>query len=236
MHFFGLKVGGVIRPSVLILAARPKIRHLGVGIVLDGGRIVKHVFSGNIEPIHSIGSRWVFLGFLSFHILPHELVPQEWDGRYFAKKPFKEHFKRFRLQLGHMSGFICPARSYVVEDFVVIDVNGIHQINLHFCGCPGAPSHSNQLIEFGWWPSTPKNPQTAATQNVLRNFLAHNYRGQITPTDYYKGLEELTCAKGLTDLPVCFVQLAITCSSSHDTSLLGSSQSVDDNDSKMATL
>jgi hypothetical protein len=81
-------------------------------------------------------------------------------------------------------------------------MNGIHLIDVSFCGCHGAPAHRNQLLEVGWWPSTPLEPQTAATMNVLRSFHIFNLQGQISPTDFYRGLEQMTCGNGLSTLPV----------------------------------
>jgi len=37
---------------------------------------------------------------------------------------------------------------------------------------------------------------------VLRSFHVWNLQGQVTPTDFYRGLEQLTCGDGLTPVPV----------------------------------
>ncbi|KIL56755.1 hypothetical protein M378DRAFT_88857, partial [Amanita muscaria Koide BX008] len=105
------------------------------------------------------------------------------------------------IQLGH-GGFPCEFQIRGDKDFIVIDTNGIHQINISFCGCIKAPHPRQQLLEVGWWPSTPRDPQTAATMNVLRTFHILNLQGQIAPTDFYRGLEQLMCANGLSTIPV----------------------------------
>ena len=105
------------------------------------------------------------------------------------------------IQLGH-SGLFCEFQIRGEKDFVIIDTYGIHQINISFCGCNGAPHPRQQLLEVGWWPSTPKDPQSAATMNVLRNFHTLNLQGQISPTDFYRSLERLTCGDGLSTIPV----------------------------------
>ena len=141
------------------------------------------------SPLH-----WIEVRFPGCHMLPPQIhaicLIKQWNEKFFVSKPLQT-FKDYQVQLGHVSGFACPSQGSVVKDFVVIDVNGIHLINLDFCDCPGAPSTSDQLIEVGWWPSTLKQPATAATLNVLQMFLAHNHQGQIVPTDFYKGLEQL---------------------------------------------
>ena len=85
---------------------------------------------------------------------------------------------------------------------MVLAPNGIHIVAIDFCGCVGAPSHHVQLLEVGWWPSTPLDPQTAATMSVLRLFHVTNLQGQVTPTDFYRTLEQLSTGDGLTKLPV----------------------------------
>ena len=107
-----------------------------------------------------------------------------------------------RIQLGHKQGVICPFRQAGNKDFVVIASNGIHSIAIDFCGCAGAPSHHLQLLEVGWWPSTPLDPQTAATMSILRFFHITNLQGQVTPTDFYRSLELMSSGDGLTNPPV----------------------------------
>lgn len=122
-------------------------------------------------------------------------------GLFFERRSLASDLKQ-DVQLGHVSALMCPFRVAAHKDFVVIHINGIHQINLYFCGCEDAPSQSDQLLEVGWWPSTPKAPQTAATFEVLRTCQVLNLNEKSALTDFYKGLEQVTCGKGLTVLPV----------------------------------
>ena len=71
-----------------------------------------------------------------------------------------------QIQLDH-GGLPCEFQICGKKDFVVIDTYGIHQININFCGCDRAPHPCQQLLEVSWWPSTPRDPQSAATMNVL---------------------------------------------------------------------
>lgn len=112
------------------------------------------------------------------------------------------HQLGLRLQLGHIQGVNCPFREQGHKDFIVLDSNGIHNVAIDFCGCAGGPARYLQLLEVGWWPSTPLDPQTAATMSVLRLFHVTNLQGQVTPTDFYRTLEQMTSGDGLTILPV----------------------------------
>ena len=75
-------------------------------------------------------------------------------------------------------------------------------LNIDFCDCDGALPAFEQLLEVGWWPSTPLEPQSAASMAVLRLFHISNLQGQISPTDFYRGLEQMTCGDGLSYVPV----------------------------------
>ena len=125
---------------------------------------------------------------------------QEWKTPFFRSISLRD--LDLRVQLGHIQGKICPFRQRGHKDFVVLASNGIHILAIDFCGCVGGPSHHLQLLEVGWWPSTPLEPQTAATMSVLRYFHITNLQGQVTPTDFYRTLEQMSSGDGLTNLPV----------------------------------
>lgn len=99
-------------------------------------------------------------------------------------------------------GMPCPSHTRGHKDFTILHTNGIHTLNVDFCGCENSPPHRDQLLEVGWWPSTPLEPQSAATMHLLRSFHTWNLQGQISPTDFYRGLEQLTCGDGLLSIPV----------------------------------
>jgi len=107
-----------------------------------------------------------------------------------------------RFQLGHAANEFCPFAERGPTGFVAVAINGIHTINVDFCGCPGKPDHYAQLLEIQWWPSTPLAPQTAFTMEVLRTFHILNLQARIPPTEFYRGLERMTNGQGLRELPV----------------------------------
>lgn len=125
---------------------------------------------------------------------------QEWKNTHFQRVTLKD--LGLRVQLGHSFGQYCPFRDSGNKDFVVIGMNGIHRVNVDFCGCPGHPEPFIQLLELRWWPSTPIAPQTAATMDVLRKFHILNLQARLPPTEFYRGLERMADGAGLVDLPV----------------------------------
>ena len=120
---------------------------------------------------------------------------ERWNGDY-----FECHTLNNVVQLGHAQGGSC-FNPELVKDFVVIDENGIHVLNIQFCGC-SAIEWYDQLLEVGWWPATTLQPSTAATFKVLGHFQMVNLQAATPATDYYRALEMLTDGTGLGNLPV----------------------------------
>ncbi|KAK7045518.1 hypothetical protein VNI00_007350 [Paramarasmius palmivorus] len=131
----------------------------------------------------------------------HGLSPchrvQTWKNHFFIPTTLRE--LGLCVQFGHLGGQGCN-KFLLVEKFVVLDVNGIHVIDAAFCGCSEI-NPRNQLLEFGFWPMSYKDPQSAVTFNLLRNFHLMNLKGHIPPTDYYRALERMSNGDGLHPPP-----------------------------------
>ncbi|KAG2078357.1 hypothetical protein BDR04DRAFT_1124244 [Suillus decipiens] len=92
-----------------------------------------------------------------------------WSNSYFQCTSLKQI--GLHMQLGHNPGEICynPHPS-TGDDFVVIDVHGIHEIALDFCVCASSQVHYKQLLCACWYPATTSEPCTAATFSLLKHF------------------------------------------------------------------
>src|ERR1700676_3096325 len=121
-----------------------------------------------------------------------------WNSLFFQKTTLRE--QGLQVQVGHAPGRSCPTKEAGHKDFVMIDTNGIHQINLDFCRCHSV-SRRQQLLRAGWWPSTPLEPQTCATIGVLRHFNFLNLQGKLPAYSFYRALEFETDNTG-ADIPV----------------------------------
>ena len=84
----------------------------------------------------------------------------------------------------------------------MIHTNGIHQVRVTFCRCPTSTEFRVQLLRYAWWPATTTDPQTCATREAMRLFHLLNLQGNLTPTDFYRSLEQLTDSRKLLKLPV----------------------------------
>ncbi|KAL0571201.1 hypothetical protein V5O48_010766 [Marasmius crinis-equi] len=124
---------------------------------------------------------------------------EEWKNERFHEITLKT--LKVRYQLGHRSGERCAFPKTAYQDFVVLAWNGIHVVNLDFCGCSEAIEHHLQLLEAGWWPTSFKNPRSAATLELLRNFHITNLQCQSAPTDFYRSLLQMTDNTGLEKVP-----------------------------------
>ncbi|KAG1722596.1 uncharacterized protein EDB91DRAFT_1240203 [Suillus paluster] len=118
----------------------------------------------------------------------HQNVPlhrvKQWQDRYFHPTTLKH--LGLHIQLGDHTGQSCcnpkPARE---DDFVVIDVHGIHEVALDFCSCANAPSHYRQLLRGHFFPSTSTDPRTAATFAVLEHFHLLSFESKVSAYEFY---------------------------------------------------
>lgn len=127
---------------------------------------------------------------------------QKWEAGYFQPCSLGSLDRSLRFQLGHPPGEDCDFRNGP-HKFVILDNNGIHEVPVDFCGCLGAPSVLDQLINIGWFPATVKEPETCATLSLLRRFHTLNLQGRVPAYDFYNALEILSERAGMRDLPVC---------------------------------
>jgi hypothetical protein len=128
------------------------------------------------------------------------ILIQEWKNGFFHQMTLQN--LGLHVQLGHQSGSSCSFCHQGHKNFIVLHTNGIHSIDINFCGCNSVPTPCKQLLEASWWPSTPLEPQSAASMAVLQSFHILNLQGQIALTDFYRSLEQMMVGNRLSDVPV----------------------------------
>ena len=109
-----------------------------------------------------------------------------------------------RLQLGHPRGEPCGNPLCCAgDDFIVLHVNGIHQVSIDFCGC-GKDNQlpTVQLICLHLYPATVKSPKTCATTAVLDLFSMLSYESKMSAYQFYQTLSRITDNTGLDPPPV----------------------------------
>ncbi|KZT02330.1 uncharacterized protein LAESUDRAFT_762900 [Laetiporus sulphureus 93-53] len=119
-----------------------------------------------------------------------------WAQTHFRCKTLKD--AGLRIQVGHPSGIRCcnPERAWG-DDFIVMDISGIHTVGLNFCNCKMAQPHDIQLLHVQLFPATSNNPKTAATFRLLEHFHLLSMQANISGFQFYSMLERRTDNTGL---------------------------------------
>jgi hypothetical protein len=90
------------------------------------------------------------------------------------------------------------------DDFVIIDVHGVHEIGLDFCGCETAQIHYIQLLRARLFPATSAEPRTAATFAVLEMFHLLSFESKVSAYEFYHSLARRSDNTGITTIKVVF--------------------------------
>ncbi|KAJ7624691.1 hypothetical protein FB45DRAFT_836724 [Roridomyces roridus] len=127
-------------------------------------------------------------------------IIEEWRDNYFQPCSVASLNESLRLQLGHPPAQYCNFPNGP-HPMVVLDNNGIHQLEIDFCGCVGAPSICDQLIDIGWYPATKTAPETCATLSLLKRFHTLNLQARVSAYDFYNSLEVVSERGGMQVVP-----------------------------------
>ncbi|KAG1747183.1 uncharacterized protein EDB91DRAFT_1235939 [Suillus paluster] len=108
-----------------------------------------------------------------------------------------------RIQLGHPPGTTCRKPSPAFgNNFVIIDVHGVHSTGLDFCGCEHEVLHFKQLLRARLFPATVTDPRTAATFAVLEFFHILSFESKVSAFEFYHSLARWTDNTGIMPIHV----------------------------------
>ncbi|KIJ30688.1 hypothetical protein M422DRAFT_186819 [Sphaerobolus stellatus SS14] len=123
------------------------------------------------------------------HLPFHRIA--EWNNNCLVQRTLKD--------LGHIVYFghgdkPCP---YIddelgVQDITLLDVTGVHTVQMGWCRCAGAPTQAEQLLGRKWFPATILRPRTAITFRVLKLFHLLNHIARTNPWDFAGTMHRLT--------------------------------------------
>ncbi|KAK0463400.1 hypothetical protein IW261DRAFT_1554106 [Armillaria novae-zelandiae] len=107
---------------------------------------------------------------------------------------------RIEFELGHkrMSPCLFPA---MISDFVIVDVDGIHTVNMAFCNCTQGISLYIQLLRQRLFPATTIHPHTAFTFCILHFFQLLLFMSKVSTYEFYQTLVCLTNNSGMHTPP-----------------------------------
>lgn len=133
--------------------------------------------------------------------LPLHVVDQ-WTGQYWQRKSLKE--MGLTIQLGHLdTPCLAPATTNPLP-VTVIDVGGIHEVSVFFCGCERELLGDKrlQMLRAGWYPASMTDPQSCATFRALDQYHMLHLVGGLNVHDWIKSAERLTDATKVNTPPV----------------------------------
>ncbi len=88
----------------------------------------------------------------------------------------------------------------------MVDGNGIHSTRLAICGCREMPPNKiRQLMRARLFPATTKDPHTAFTVNMLKEFHLHNLESKKAAYDYLGAIRRLSDNSFTADVSVCLM-------------------------------
>ncbi|KAJ7825975.1 hypothetical protein B0H14DRAFT_3088526 [Mycena olivaceomarginata] len=125
-------------------------------------------------------------------------IVDAWNGSLFVRTSLKA--LGLRVQFGHPPGEYCASPEAGRKGFAVLHNNGIHEVDVDFCGCEHrqrAGALDTQLLRGGWYPASEERPQTCMTFEALELFHIVTLQAKMTMYDYYRSLERLTRNDGV---------------------------------------
>lgn len=138
---------------------------------------------------------------------------QEWTGSFFQKDTLQNLGQR--VQLGHPLGDTCTSPQRSTRLFTVLHTNGIHQIDVWFCGCNLTAIHGDrvqQLLRRRLFPATTTDPQTASSFALLESSHVLSVQSKLSLYDLYISIEILTDATRVSGVKVCVRRCCFTIS------------------------
>ncbi|KAJ3966145.1 hypothetical protein EV361DRAFT_595678 [Lentinula raphanica] len=132
--------------------------------------------------------------FLNVHKHTPFHFAEVWDSNlgFFQRTTMAGLKNDYALHIGH-GGDPCPNNAKDGLFFTVVDTNGIHATRIKFCLCKGpSPDKWTQLFESNLFPASLKDPQTAFTFRVLRNYHIHSEASKLNAMDFHRALVQLT--------------------------------------------
>ena len=95
-----------------------------------------------------------------------------------------------------MGGFcVNPLPSH--SSLLVLHTNGLHEVNIQYCGCDRAIPQHIQLLRRRLYPSSQLNVKNCVTFELLRLLHHLSLATKASTYDFYRGLERLTDSVGV---------------------------------------
>lgn len=144
---------------------------------------------------------------------------EKWTGKFFDATSLNK--EGFVLHLGH-HGDVCPERTIGGDgqeaqlgssdeeeggkqsshNLVVVDISGVHQLQISWCHCGTAVDPHLQLLRNRLFPASFKRPSTAFTFAVLDYFHIDAVECKTSASSFFSKLRRLTDGSNPQSIPV----------------------------------
>ncbi|KAF9505610.1 hypothetical protein BS47DRAFT_1433238 [Hydnum rufescens UP504] len=125
-------------------------------------------------------------------VLQHEHLPLHhinvWNGDFFECTTLAT--MGLKIYLGHTD---CLMRKSPAS-FTIIHTNGIHRVDVVFCGCGAAVHPQQQLLRCGWYPATIHQPQMCATFVIFNHFHLQMLQSKLLANHFIAAIEQQVMA------------------------------------------
>lgn len=119
-----------------------------------------------------------------------------------------------QIQLGdsYQHGDYCVLDRKIHKDFVVLHTNGIHRVNIDYCGCSTNADTEKldfyqQLLCAEWYPVTVLHPQMCAMFELMKLFHLLNLKGKLSTFHFYKSIRYCTENVGVETVPLSILYI-----------------------------
>jgi hypothetical protein len=134
-----------------------------------------------------------------YHICVSALISrtlQQWNGSFFVRTSLRD--LGLVVHLGHQGLPCSSSRGRILDNFTVVNTNGIHTVTVRFCACYGEHLQPKfQLLRCSWLPASTEDPHTAFTFEVLNAYHLLSLQGKVSREDYYLSISRHTDNTGL---------------------------------------
>ncbi|KAF9491411.1 hypothetical protein BDN71DRAFT_1398408, partial [Pleurotus eryngii] len=130
---------------------------------------------------------------------------EEWKDSHFAHTSLGSLGLLLKLGHGHTD---CGVPGERRKDFCIINISGIHVIDVSFCGCDFIPDDI-QLLRKHLYPATPSQPRTAFMFDILNTFHLLTLLGKLSAYDFYLAIKHKTDNTGGSEIQSCYNQFLV---------------------------
>jgi len=202
-------------------------RYIAVRTVWVASSNAAIVCISHMTDAHCIASRLVFCFILSvglrFEIrLNFQVLVSQ--GPEFCFEEVGPSALGLALRLGHKGG-ACAIPDK--KNCTVMDVNGIFDIAVEFCGCRAGFGSLKQLLESRLFPATCRQPQTLFTFRALRLFDILSLESKVTAYQFCASVTRLTDDLIPASVKVCLdaIPVSLLCADIYSSNVIVNSAS-----------